>query len=115
MLKKRFLFDFELNVDFLAGAGKSFGFVFRYKDIFNFYAIELNHEIGYKRLISCIEGKYTILKEKKDGGFSLNYWLNMKIRVKDNELKVLMGVVGSKSKPILFLKNYHIIEFGIGR
>ncbi len=115
MLKKRILYDFELSVDFLAGTGKSFGFIFRYKDIFNFFAIELNHVNGYKRLISCIAGKYTILKEKKDGGFSLNYWLNIKIRIKDNELRVLMGEVVSKSKPILFLKNYPITNFGSGK
>jgi len=113
IFKKRLLSDFTFSTDFLAGSGGVFGFVFRYKDIYNYYAVELNHEDGFKRIIKMVQGKYTVLKEVKDGGFSLNYWLNFTLKMKDNEVSVTTSILGSKKSS--FVKNLNLMEFGYGK
>ncbi len=79
MVKDRRYYDFELNVDVLSRTRGTFGVIFRVLNPFNFYAYIINIKRGYKQIFRVKNGRYHLIKHRKDGGLSQNMWYRIQI------------------------------------
>ena len=79
VLKYKKYFDFKLNLDLMTRNNLSLGVVWRFKNPFNFYALEISQKLGIKRVLRVVNGKYTVLDNIKDGGIFQNQWFKAQI------------------------------------
>ena len=90
-LKHKEYYDFVLNLDVMVRDSKTFGVVFRMKNPYNYYALEISQKDGYKRLVRVINGNYNILSEIRDGGIFQFQWFLIQILTVKDEITVKMG------------------------
>jgi hypothetical protein len=105
-LKYLRFYDFKLNLDVMVRNSGKVGVVFRMKNPFNYYAIEISQKRGYKRLVKVVNGRYHILEIIKDGGIFQAEWFRIQILFRRNEITFKFGEDGIQydNLPIVFVK-----------
>ena len=78
-LKYRRYYDFKLNLDVMVRESGKIGVIFRMKDPFNYYALEISQKRGYKRFIKVVNGRSRIIEMIKDGGIFQSQWFRIQI------------------------------------
>jgi len=108
-LKHKEYYDFVLNLDIMVKDSKTFGIVFRMKNPYNYYALEISQKEGLKRLVRVINGNYKVLSEIKDGGIFQFQWFLIQITTRKDEITIKMGDSNQNSSydnlPVVFKEN----------
>jgi len=90
-LKNKVYSDFKLKLDVMVRSNQACGVIFRARDIYNFYAFELNQKHGFKRLVKVENGVYKVLEQVKDGGITQNQWFKIFIQTRLQNLIISFG------------------------
>ncbi|MBL8897646.1 MAG: hypothetical protein JNM84_08460 [Planctomycetes bacterium] len=81
--------DYEVQASVLDQDDDALGLVFRYRDSQNFYRFSLDAERGYRRLVRCQGGTFTLLAEDRFG-HTPNRAQRLAIRAEGARLRVLV-------------------------
>ena len=82
-----------------------FGIVFRFKDEYNYYALQIHQTLGFKSLVRVSNGKLKKLAEVRDGGIYQNEWFKVQIVVKNSNIVI-------RSLPIIFNLDDNVLSVG---
>ncbi len=94
----------------------SFGIVFRMKDKFNFLVYYINIEEGYKKVFKVVDGVYTTILSKSDGGFPQDNWFKVRIQAVQNNFEIRTGddkkYANYRATPVVFTFNERTFSSG---
>ena len=98
-----------MQVDVLTRSTGSFGVIFRMQDPFNFLALQINIEVGFKKIVKSVNGVMSVLHTINDGGIAQNNWHKILIKAKKSNFEVKFGeskrYEDYNSMPLLFKFN----------
>ena len=93
-----------------------FGIVFRFKDEYNFYALQIHQTLGFKSLVRVSNGKFKKLAEVRVGGIYQNEWFKVQIVVKNSNIVIRFGQDKNFQKysslPIIFNLDDNVLSVG---
>lgn len=69
-----------MEIDILFKSNGKAGIAFRYRDPYNYYALLINREKGYKEVLKVKDGEKISLQKIEDGGILINSWHKVTIK-----------------------------------
>lgn len=80
LLQSRRFADFAAAYRFQCVDNDSVGFMFRIQDENNYYRFSVDKERGFRRLVRCVKGRFTVLREdKKAGQIQQDQWYRVQV------------------------------------
>ena len=105
LLKDRISYDFKFSTDMMvsSSSGKC-GIVFRFKNVFNYYALVFDLDAKTKSVVVVKGGNPTTLAEIGDGAIKTNDWHTITIKSSSNIFLITLKNLstGGKIEPIRF-------------